>query len=225
MRRANILLTITIIFIKGTTIAAQDQESRVTYGFYGVGEVVHLKFIDPNHSGDPKPGSAWGGGVTSFINVLPKFILASSFGFVEEWARTIWRVPDYPELKTKFRWIDGSLTVLHRPFSRTGYGLMWGLGVSVKYQFDAFHIMPSGNIYDIYEYTHHWSYSLPVQAGADFHVGPRQKIVCLAGFQFGLRPIFKPAEYYPTLYPDPRGQFRLNATTFRVMYFFNIAGN
>jgi hypothetical protein len=136
--------------------------------------------------------------------------------------------PSYKfESEDVFTWMEVSSSLFFKPIQRQSYSLLWGFGFSARTQINSYlrtraeGLKDYGPAQDLSAYTIEWNYTLPLQAGVEFQLNPRQRIVCLAGFQFGLRGLYKPTSSYGViLFED--GYYKLNSTTLRVIYLFGL---
>jgi hypothetical protein len=225
---------LTVACCTTSLVACAQNEARFHLGLYGSSQIVHVamptagSFMGPSSP----PGFGWGGGISANFEMTRKVNVAASLAILNEKAKMSGEYnssgfsgapPTQFQAEEVYTWLEFSTSLFVRPLQRESYSLLCGVGLSAKNQLKSYwRARPSGTesygpAFDLSTYTQQWNYALPLQAGAEFRIGARHKIVCLAGFQFGLRGIYKQTESFGVvLFED--GFYKLNSTSIRLVY-------
>jgi hypothetical protein len=83
---------------------------------------------------------------------------------------------------TSSAWSEFSSALLFKPLKKEAYALLIGTGFSARWSG-----MVDTGTENTSGYLYHWNFHLPIQAGVEFEIDSRWRVMCLAEYQFGLR--------------------------------------
>jgi hypothetical protein len=222
----------------GYTVNAQNGPKPIYLGLYGGSQLVHVRLPEANIVMRPaRPaGWAWGAGIISNFDLAGNVSATASGGLITEKAKFEGEFnlgafhdasPTQFESEDVFTWLEFSSSLFFKPIQRRSYSLVCGFGFTARNQINSYlRRRPEGSnnytpAHDLSGYTFSWNYALPLQAGAEFQLSPSQRIICLAGFQFGLRGLYAPMiSNGISVFED--GYYKLNSTTLRLIYLFGL---